>query len=343
MMNPEVIQTFMEHGWFHAPGVYAVFDGQFGSTGKGLMSAALGEAFASDIDLVTTNAGPNSGHTAYIDSKKVVTHQIPIGAIASGRIAYLNAGAIIDPNILEREIGEHGTTVRIHPNAVVVRESHLGQNTSVSSTGSGVGPAMAAKIGRRVGSIVVARDYDAWEVYSTQPNLDGVVLMEVPQGFSLGINQQFYPYCTVRECTPAQGIADLGVSPKRLRKSIVVLRTYPIRTGSLPDSTSGPCYHDQKELTWEELRLESEIATTTGRVRRIFSWSWQQFGDMLWATEPDALFLNFCNYWSMEMVDNLDYYVGEILAQYTDIIGHEPDFILTGWGPRAEDVKLWQP
>ena len=71
-----------ETGWFAENGVYALFDGQFGSSGKGLLAAAIGQAFKDDIDLVTTNAGPNSGHTAYIDGEKVVLHQLPMAGVA---------------------------------------------------------------------------------------------------------------------------------------------------------------------------------------------------------------------------------------------------------------------
>ena len=341
MMDRAVCGAMNGHGWFQHPGVYAVFDGQFGSTGKGLLSAAFGAEYAKEIDVVTTNAGPNSGHTAYIDGKKVVTHQLPIASVAAKfkPLTYLNAGAVIDPQILRSEMEEHGTTeVEIHPNAAWVSIDDKGQNADISSTGMGTGPSMIRKLSRiRVGT------YGYAPYGSVAPDRvdfrNKIILMEVPQGFSLGINQRFYPYCTVRECTPAQGIADLGVSPKWLRKSIAVLRTYPIRTGSLPGSTSGPCYPDQEELEWrKDLGLEPEIATTTGRTRRVFSWSWIQFEDMLRATEPDALFLNFCNYrryWEL--------IVTEMLTRYRAIIGHDPDFILTGWGPRAEDIRLWQP
>ena len=302
------------------------------------MSAALGEKFGEHIGIVTTNAGPNSGHTAYIDGKKVVTHQIPISWLAARcePTAFLNAGSVIDDSVLHNEMEEHDTfQVLVHPNAAWVSVDDRHQNADISSTGAGTGPSLIRKLSRIKDGI-----YGDNRIAYTEVNFqDEVILMEVAQGFSLGINQQFYPYCTVRECTPAQGIADLGVSPKRLRKSIVVLRTYPIRTGSLPRSTSGPCYPDQKELEWrKDLGLEPEYATTTGRMRRVFSWSWQQFEDMLRATEPDALFLNFCNYrryWEL--------IVTEMLARYIDILGHNPDFILTGWGPRAEDIKLWQP
>ena len=153
--------------------------------------------------------------------------------------------------------------------------------------------------------------------------------MEVPQGFSLGINQRFYPYCTSRECTPAQGILDLGVPPSWLKKSIVCLRTYPIRTGSLPEGSSGGCYEDQEEITWESIGQEPEISTTSNRKRRLFSWSWIQWEDMIRATEPDAIFLNFCNYMSNrgDMYD----FVETLHITYKNILGRDPDFVVLGY------------
>ena len=339
MMDRAVCGAMNGHGWFQHPGVYAVFDGQFGSTGKGLLSAAFGAEYAKEIDVVTTNAGPNSGHTAYIDGKKVVTHQLPIASVAAKfkPLTYLNAGAIIDPQILGSEMEEYDATgVKIHPNAALVSLDDKDQNVDISSTGMGTGPSMIRKLSRSDGGT-----YGYVPHIYGEPHMQGrVILMEVPQGFSLGINQRFYPYCTVRECTPAQGIADLGVSPKQLRKSIAVLRTYPIRTGNLPGSTSGPCYPEQRELSWKDLDLEPEIATTTGRIRRIFSWSWPQFEDMLRATEPDALFLNFMNY-----LPEWRHYAfpEDVYSAYARVLDRSPDFILTGWGPRAEDIRLWQP
>ena len=54
--------------WFTVDGSYAIVDGQFGSTGKGLLAAFVERetcGHGNVPDTVATNAGPNSGHTFY--------------------------------------------------------------------------------------------------------------------------------------------------------------------------------------------------------------------------------------------------------------------------------------
>jgi len=57
--------------------------------------------------------------------------------------------------------------------------------------------------------------------------------MEVSQGFSLGINSEFYPKVTSRECTVMQGLADARIAPSKLAKTYMAIRTYPIRVGDV--------------------------------------------------------------------------------------------------------------
>ncbi len=45
-----------------------IIDGQFGSTGKGLLAAYVGTKF--HVDVAMTNGSPNAGHTFYVDDKK---------------------------------------------------------------------------------------------------------------------------------------------------------------------------------------------------------------------------------------------------------------------------------
>ena len=70
-------------------------------------------------------------------------------------------------------------------------------------------------------------------------------------------------------------------------------RSYPIRVGNTDKGTSGGWYPDQQETTWEALGVEPELTTVTKRVRRVATWSWQQFTDAVRANEPDAIWLGF--------------------------------------------------
>lgn len=354
-------------GWFVSPGAYVLVDGQFGSTGKGLLAGLLAEYGAGRLTHVTTNAGPNSGHTAYYQAQdgepeKIMTQQIPIASVFLEKIGapvctILNGGAIIDPDILSDEVSKYGMTdaatqtrLLIHPTAAIIidedRQADRAIVGKVAGTGKGIGPAIARKTMRLGGP-------DAVETY--RPMLPGeprfnemswdrmwdwrydVVFVETAQGYSLGLNSaRFYPHVTSRECTVMQAIADARIPVDMVRETVVCLRTYPIRVGNSPEGGySGDCYPDQRELTWEEIGVEPEITTVTKRVRRVFSWSRIQFQECMAANRPSTLFLNFANYMKPPELRGL---IETMMEDYRAVIGHDPDLVLLGFGPNTGDI-----
>lgn len=338
-----------EKGWFNRAGAYFLFDGQFGSAGKGVLASWMAHMFQDDIELVTTNAGPNSGHTFLHEDEVIVTRQLPVAGVVLNKMGYetptyLNAGSVIDPDVLRKELETHKPArVYVHPNAAVIDERDREQNKHIASTGSGTGPAIARKVsrpGNTRGTIVRYTPLNCPYALFFPPPIHSQdcwrTLVEVPQGYSLGINRMFYPFCTARECTPVQALLDLGWPIQSYRKSIVALRAYPIRTGSLDEGSSGPAYPDQREIEWDEIGREPEISTVTGRERRLFTWSWQQYRDMLRATQPDALFLNFLNY--IDDIDKRYDFIGQVKSVYVQTLGRQPDFVLHGHGPTHTDI-----
>lgn len=359
-------------GWFDEPGAYVLVDGQFGSTGKGLLAGYLADAFGSQITHVTTNAGPNSGHTAYFQPtsitgeekshQKIMTQQIPVASAFLRRrgwevITLLNAGAVIDPVILAAEAKEHFPTqvnrhLFIHPCAALIGPEHIITDNEILSrvagTGKGVGPALAGKVLRL--SDAVARelympmmpyDYHEWQTWDRFWNWQkDRVFVETAQGFSLGLNTaRFYPHVTSRECTVMQAIADARIPAQMVKKVIMTLRTYPIRVGNTQGSSGDP-YPDQYELEWSQIGVEPELTTVTKRVRRVFSWSRIQFRDAVAANRPDALFLNFCNY--LNNADLFTKWIPQILEDYEIVMGREPEDILLGFGPYGSDIKIFE-
>ena len=175
--------------------------------------------------------------------------------------------------------------------------------------------------------------------------------LEVPQGFSLGLNQQFFPYSTSRECSVMAGLNDACINPYYLGKVSMSIRTFPIRVGNIHDEHgdvigwSGPHYDDQNELTWEEVGVEPEVTTVTKRVRRVFTFSMQQFEDAVKANRPDIIFLNFMNYLpeqeGADLAVNLhqrwDFLMNSELGKlWTPSMGSGE--WLYGFGPCVEDV-----
>lgn len=338
---------------FADTGVHAIVDGQFGSTGKGLFASYLAErAIETNIEIngVISNAGPNSGHTFYIDGEKHVLKQLPSFAVASALMGqpipvFLSAGAIIKPDILKAEAERYPQVeIFVHPNAAVIsaediEHEHGGSIAAVAGTRSGTGAALARK---------VFRDPDAiWrEFHGDFPSnirtryLEHLItpktkryVMEVSQGFSLGINSPFYPKVTSRECTVMQGIADARIAPRFVSRTFMVIRTFPIRVGNVDGFSSGDMYPDQVELSWEEIGVAAELTTVTRRERRVFSFSILQFADAVRVNQPDFILVNFLNYLNGEKQQRLLHNLSLTLNN----VGSDAQ-LLTGFGPNNSDV-----
>lgn len=351
----QVIQELLrQDGWFQGPGAYVLVDGQFGSTGKGMLAGILAGVNPSRIDIVTTNAGPNSGHTAYFDlgsgaDLKIVTRQVPVLSVFLTKmgwnpLTYINAGAVIDEAILEREIARwlDPKRVLVHPSAARILPRHVREDQetvgSIASTGKGVGPALAEKVqrwggGKQLGPLVNDRFEDPPYQWKSQ-----VVFVETAQGFSLGLNSaRFYPHVTSRECTPMQACADARIPVQMVRKVAMTLRTFPIRVGNVGNASSGGWYPDQKELTWAELGQIPELTTVTQRERRIATWSRLQFREATAACRPDLLFINFAQYCTEDQLNEI---LGWVKEDYEDVMGCPLCLVVLGYGPRSEDIRL---
>jgi adenylosuccinate synthase len=348
-MRPNFKDHLEKTEWFKEPGAYVLVDGQFGSTGKGLGEQVLAQYAGERIEVVTTNAGPNSGHTIYQDGRKIVTKQVPSFSIEASRWVkppslYLNAGAIIDREILDKEAHfVDNSLLLIHPSAAAIKPEHYETQASLSaiaSTQMGTGPALADKVMRKKFAVASERfDFETYKIGARAWDWKRErVFVSTAQGFSLGLNQGFYPYTTSRECSVQQALSDANIPARRLRKVITVHRVHPIRVGNTPTGTSGGVYPDQRETTWGALGVRPELTTVTKRVRRVFTWSWTQFCDCLRANEPDALFINFMNY--MTSSATAQEFISGVYNTFNRIRGCSPDFVLLGYGPEPKNVHF---
>lgn len=348
-VSKEVCSALNRQGWFHNPGAWVLVDGQFGSTGKGLASSVLAECFGEAVDYVSSNAGPNSGHTSYVGDEKVVLQQLPTYSVVAKKLGghvpcYLNAGAVIDLPRLMSEISQHDmfNLAKVNPFAALVSEDDRQAEgvllkDAIGSTGKGTGGALAQKVMRNP-SAIAASDVGVPDQYlSSMAALDNrkKVFVEVSQGFSLGINEGFYPFCTSRQCDVAQALADAQIHPSRYQECMMVVRTYPIRVGG----NSGPGYPDQRELPWEQFPVPPERTTVTNKVRRIFTWSDQQFRYAVRRNRPGFLFVNFLNY-LQDKEDVKGFILRHVVTPYVEELGTVPQVILGGYGARNGDVAL---
>tara|TARA_Y100000310_G_scaffold324866_1_gene387321 strand:+ start:10837 stop:11907 length:1071 start_codon:yes stop_codon:yes gene_type:complete len=332
------------------PGAWVLVDGQFGSTGKGLAASVLAQHLWDKPSFVTSNAGPNSGHTFYYGSERVVLQQLPSFAVAAQRWGksppvFMNAGAIIDPERFEQECREYfpGDPFRVwlHSSAAIVDDEARRMEQSlvmkVGSTGKGTGAALARKILRTTGAVAADREFE--NCVKGKPAVLNAhlrtIFVEVSQGYSLSLNASgMYPYTTSRDCTVAQAMSDAGIHPSEYAGSMMVVRTYPIRVAG----NSGPGYGDQEETDWSEIGVEPEKTTVTKKIRRVFTFSVQQFREALIANRPEYLFVNFMNY--LPLNQHRGWLETNILRPYVQVMGAPPKLVLLGHGPKNDDVGV---
>lgn len=347
----------MRNSLFALFGVHAIVDGQYGSTGKGVLAAWLAEQPGAEaVKLAITNGGPNSGHTFYHNDEKHVLKQLPTFAVKRylmGDIycsAYLSAGAVINPAVLAMEASRYsGIRIFVHPNAAWLKPKdqaaeHSGSVAAVAGTRSGTGAVMARKVLRDPDAVAGAHSlagmphnvyfYNSPFVLEAAP-----AVLEISQGFSLGLNDhRFYPKVTSRECTVMQGISDARIPPRLVQRTYMSIRTFPIRVGDVDGHSAGGWYPDQTETTWEALGVEPELTTVTQRVRRVATFSRTQFMQACAANDPDFVFVNFLNYLSPAAgVDFLDRIsaLRDDCNKWFDVIGCA--------GPLSSDVRTLDP
>lgn len=288
--------------------------GQYGSEGKGQVAAHL----ASGYDVLLRVGGPNAGHTVFAVPEPYKYRHLPSGTKhnESAKIV-LGPGAVIDENLLLEEIAKHEVAVdrlTIDPNAMLIEVSDMAFETkhlreSIASTASGVGAATSRKILRSAakppvrlaGASKLLKAYvrDSREIIGTAFREGQRILLEGTQGTGLSIHHGSYPWVTSRDTTVSGCLAEAGISPTRVRKVVMVCRTYPIRVGG----NSGPL---RKDLTWAEISRRSGIAvaklrkaertTNTNTLRRPGEFEWGLLRTAAELNSPTDIALTFSDY-----------------------------------------------
>jgi adenylosuccinate synthase len=275
--------------------VDVIVGGQYGSEGKGNICAHI----AREYDVLMRVGGPNAGHRVASPPFKYV--QLPSGTGSNPDATILvGAGATIwVPTILD-EIEKLKLTPRrlaIDPQAMIIEESDREYESRtldvIGSTKQGVGAATARKIlgrdsGKHLGSAVrLAKNIEKLLpfVRDTKVELENAyasqkkVMLEGTQGTDLSIHHAKYPHVTSRETTASGCLADAGIAPLRVRKVVMVTRTYPIRvggtSGDLPGEISFEIVAEQSKLPVSEIRA-TEVGTVSGKQRRIAEFNWEQ-------------------------------------------------------------------
>lgn len=297
------------------PLVDVIVGGQYGSEGKGNIVGHI----APEYSLLVRVGGPNAGHKVYAEPQPEAYFHLPSGTErASKAHLLLGAGAVIFPQKLLQEIALHRVDTErlsIDPQAMIIEPDDIEleklQLDTISSTMQGVGAASARKImgrgGKSTPPVRLAKDVAELHPFirESQVILERAfvrgehILLEGTQGTSLSLHHGNYPSVTSRETSVAGCLADAGIASTRVRRVIMVCRTYPIRVG-------GPSGHMAITLEYEELARRSgidinelkrtETTTTTKKQRRLAEFDWEQLRRSTVLNGPTDIALTFADY-----------------------------------------------
>jgi adenylosuccinate synthase len=297
--------------------LWVVVGGQYGSEGKGKVSAFITKQ--ENIDICIRCGGPNSGHSFVDDSgKTVVLRQLPTGFVNPRTRLLIPAGALIDPLVLKQEIDSlslPADRIGIDKKCFIIseddrqQEQRLGLRERLSSTLCGVGAAQARRVLRSEDARLVrdvVKDHpwlgkyltDVSDEVNTALDREGKVLIEGTQGFGLSLyHSEHYPKTTSRDTTAAGFLSEVGVSPRLVTEIVVVLRTFPIRVAG---PQAGPL---KDEISWEQLQKESryphlieERTSVTNKIRRVARFDWDFAKKAVAVNRPTRLAINGLDY-----------------------------------------------
>lgn len=346
--------------------VDVIVGGQYGSEGKGHIAAYLAKAYP----VLVRVGGPNAGHTVASQDGVYTYHHLPSGCRDTDAKVVVGPGAVINVKSFIAEAADCGLTptrLFVDPQAMTISEADINGESrlaaSVASTQSGAGLALARKItGRGEASVVLARDVQAlkpflkptYEVLESAYQSGAKILLEGTQGSGLSLHHGRYPYVTSRDTNVAGCLAEAGISPTRVRRVLMVVRTHPIRVESPRDSTSGPL---KNEITFDDVARRAgldpaevarrEVTSTTRRRRRVGEFDWEQFRHACALNAPTDIVLTFADYISVRnrRARRFEQLTGETIQFIEELerVAHAPvSLINTRFDPRSViDRRDW--
>jgi adenylosuccinate synthase len=352
---------------------------QYGSEGKGNIASYL----APEYDVLVRVGGPNAGHMVFLggggEKRSYAFHQLPSGTLHSNVQLILAPGSTLHVRNLMEEARDCLVTdkrLAIDPQAMIIEDSDIDFEKAtlvktIASTGSGVGAATARKILRDAkvdgelgkSNVRLAKNVKELRPYikETRKLLDDCfrlgkrVFLEGTQGTGLSIHHGSYPHVTSRETSASGCLADAGISASRVRRIIMVCRTYPIRVQDTDSgNTSG---YMSKQISYEELEKLSGISvaelkaiektTTTKRQRRIGFFEWELLRKAASLNGPTDIALTFADYIRIEnrkaqRFEQLTQNTIRFIEEIELVTGAPVSLISTRFGERAIiDRRKW--
>lgn len=243
--------------------------GQYGSEAKG--AVAVHYVMKNRIDIAVRTGATNAGHTVYRNGERFVMQQLPVGWVRPETSLVIGAGALVDPEILQREIKEiydrTGEDIRsrllvdprayLHWRWAAKKSSESGRHALIGATGKGCSEALIARlqdrgkdnhtIGAQADKLGLDLNLTDTEKYLNDSWDAGArIQLEGTQGQLLDLYLGPYPYTTHKQTGPAQWLSECGMSPALPLDIVMVVRTMPIRVAG----NSGPLLN---EMSWPYL------------------------------------------------------------------------------------------
>jgi adenylosuccinate synthase len=299
-----------------------IIGAQFGSEGKGQISAYL----SPEYDCLVRVGGPNAGHKVYAYPNPVTFHLLPSGVTRAPKAKIIiGPGAVISLKVILDEINKFN----IQPDRLIIDElaTIISKDDikleekldKIGSTKQGVGAATAnnlflhrlmedkkhkAKYCPQLKQYISSAHMAYENLYASNKK----ILLEGTQGTMLSLHHGIYPYVTSRDTSVSGCISEAGISPRRVRKIIMVTRTYPIRVKNPEGGTSGPfsrggedieltlkIISERSKIPVEDL-AKTEISSTTEKPRRIAEFNWGIFRESCELNSPTDIALTFTDY-----------------------------------------------
>ncbi len=252
--------------------------GFFGDEGKGKIIAYLAK-HDEPVVVARGGVGPNAGHTVVVKGKEYALRMVPSGFVYKSARLLIGAGVLVDPGVFKREVSSFGIKGRVGVDrrCGIIEEEHIAEDKGdahlkgkIGSTGSGCGPANAARVfrkSRQAKDVKALAEFlcDVPQEINEALDRGSGVLVEGTQGFGISLVYGTYPFVTSKDTTASQMAADVGIGPTRVDDVIVVFKSFPTRVGE------GPFETQMEEEKAAELHIE-EYGTVTRRKRRIGEW-----------------------------------------------------------------------
>lgn len=344
--------------------------GQYGSEGKGNIAYHL----AGEYDVLMRVGGPNAGHKVPTQPEPYTHRSLPSGTLANpNALLLIGPGATLDLDVLLKEIADcavEAGRLFIDPQAMVIEEqdrlAEAEMKKEIGSTGKGGGAAAARRIMGRSSTVIppvrLARDIVELDAYvrSTSEILESTfrqhkkVMLEGTQGTLLSLFHGFYPWVTSRDTTTSACLSEAGIGPHRLRRVVMVVRTYPIRVGNPPASSSGQM---SQEIDWDviaersgldeaDLR-EREKGSVSGSKRRVAEFDWEllrRASELNGATDVAVTFADYLDARNenARRFDQLTTDTIHFIAEVERVAGAPVSIVCTGFDARSMiDRREW--